>query len=101
MRTLNLREEGAMATATSTVAPQAPPEFPPQEAGRLGNRGSNQLMAWFGLPWQRRLARGALMVEPIRQWEKEFSRLSDDELKQKSMRLRGRARGGEWLDKIL
>ena len=28
----------------------------------------------------RRLARAALMVEPIRYWEKEFGRLSDDEL---------------------
>src|SRR5262249_39896167 len=90
-----------LATATTTARPQAIPEFPPQPQGRLGTPGWNQVKAWFGLPWQRRLARAGLMVEPIRRWEREFSRLSDDELKQKSMRLRGRARGGESLDKIL
>ena len=90
-----------MATVTTTPPPQAIPEFPPQPEGRLGTPGLNHFKAWFGPPWQRRLARAALMVEPIRHWEKEYSQLSDDELKQKSMRLRGRARGGESLDKIL
>ncbi|HMF15309.1 MAG TPA: preprotein translocase subunit SecA, partial [Gemmataceae bacterium] len=90
-----------MAIANTTAPPKAPTEFPPQPEGRLGTPGWNHFKAWFGLPWQRRLARAALLVEPIRRWEKEFSRLSDDELRQKSMRLRGRTRGGESLDKIL
>jgi preprotein translocase subunit SecA len=91
-----------LATVTEKeLAPQVPAELPPMIEGRLGSGASNQLKALFGLPWQRRLARAALMVEPIRHWEKEFGRLSDDDLKQKSMRLRGRARGGESLDKIL
>ncbi len=41
------------------------------------------------------------MIEPIRHWEKEFSRLSDAELRQRGLRLRGRARGGESLNRIL
>ena len=49
----------------------------------------------------RRLARAALMIEPIRHWEKEFSLLSDAELRQRGLRLRGRARGGESLNRIL
>jgi preprotein translocase subunit SecA len=69
--------------------------------GRLGVEWLNQVKAWFGPPWERRLARAARMVESIRRWEKELGQLSDDELKQRSMRLRGRARGGESLDKLL
>jgi preprotein translocase subunit SecA len=69
--------------------------------GRLGSHGLNQLKALLGMPWQRRLARAALQVPRIRHWESEFGKLTDDELKQKSMRLRGRARGGESLDRLL
>src|SRR5206468_9285899 len=58
--------------------------------------------ALFGLPSQRRLARAALQIDKIRYWEKEFSRLADAaELKQTGLRLRGRARGGESLDRLL
>ena len=91
-----------MATAVAKdFAPHVPAEFPPMPQGRLGVEWLNQVKALFGPPWHRRLARGARMVELIRHWEKELGQLSDDELKQRSMRLRGRARGGESLDKLL
>jgi preprotein translocase subunit SecA len=73
----------------------------PTNVERFGWRGWLRLKAVFGLPHQRRLARAALLIEPIRHWEREFSRLSDVELKQKSMQLRGRARGGESLDRLV
>src|SRR5262249_46610622 len=37
----------------------------------------------------------------IRYWEAEFGRLSDAELKQRGLQARGRARGGESLDRLL
>jgi preprotein translocase subunit SecA len=58
-------------------------------------------LAWIGLPAQRRLAYAALQINRIRHWEKQFNRLSDTELKQTGLRLRGRARGGESLDRLL
>jgi preprotein translocase subunit SecA len=61
----------------------------------------NYLGALFGLPSQRRLARAALQIDRIRFWEGEFSRLTDAELKQRGLHLRGRARGGESLDRLL
>jgi preprotein translocase subunit SecA len=42
-----------------------------------------------------------LYVDRIRYWENEYSRLNDAELKQRGLQLRGRARGGESLDKLL
>jgi preprotein translocase subunit SecA len=59
------------------------------------------LKALFGLPWQRRLARAALQVPRIRYWEEQYDRLDDAELKATGLRLRGRARGGESLDRLL
>jgi preprotein translocase subunit SecA len=40
-------------------------------------------------------------VDRVRYWEKEYSKLSDAELKQHGLRLRGRARGGESLNQLL
>jgi preprotein translocase subunit SecA len=68
---------------------------------RFGPRWLNLLRAWFGGPCQRRLARGALMIDRIRHWEKEWERLKDGEMKLAGQRLRGRARGGESLDALL
>jgi len=68
---------------------------------RLGSRWGNALKALLGPPAQRRLARAALQVDRIRHWEKEYSRLSDAELKQCGQQFRGRARGGEALDRLL
>jgi preprotein translocase subunit SecA len=41
------------------------------------------------------------MIEPIRAFEEKFESLPDEALKQHSSRLRGRARGGERLDRLL
>jgi preprotein translocase subunit SecA len=68
---------------------------------RLGPSWLNQLKALFGGPAQRRLAKAALQVDQMRHWEAEFEKLSDNELLLKAKRLRGRARGGEKLDKLL
>src|SRR5207253_975533 len=62
---------------------------------------SNHLKALFGAPSQRRLARAALQIERVRYWEKQFDRLSDAETREAGLRLRGRARGGESLDRLL
>jgi preprotein translocase subunit SecA len=68
---------------------------------RLGIRWANHLKALLGLPSQRRLARAALQVDRIRHWESEFGRLNDVELRQRGLQMRGRARGGESLDRLL
>ena len=67
----------------------------------MGPRWYNVLKAIVGTPSQRRLARAALQIDKVRHWEKEYERLSDVELKQIGLRLRGRARGGESLDRLL
>ena len=92
-----------MDTGAVTDKSVAEPAFAPrlQSEGRLGSRWLNQIKALVGVPWQRRLAHAALQVPRVRYWEGEFGRLPDDELKQRSMRLRGRARGGESLDRLL
>src|SRR5262249_11197283 len=68
---------------------------------RLGTPSSNRFKALLGLPWPRRLARAALQIKRIRSWEKKCAHLADAEMRQAGQRLRGRARGGESLDKIL
>jgi preprotein translocase subunit SecA len=73
----------------------------PMPKGRLGSRWWNWCKFLLGTPAQRRLARAALYLNKIRHWEAEFGKLSDAELRQIGMRLRGRARGGESLDKLL
>jgi preprotein translocase subunit SecA len=89
------------------VAPGTYPETEPvAEArqnctNRFGPRWANILRAWFGGPTKRRLARGALMIDRIRHWEKEWERLPDSEMRLAGQRLRGRARGGESLDALL
>jgi preprotein translocase subunit SecA len=74
---------------------------PPAPGNRLGPRWLNALKALVGLPWQRRLARAALYVPRIRRWEKKFEKLNADDLRLTGLRLRGRARGGESLDRLL
>src|SRR6516164_3408784 len=69
--------------------------------GRFGARSAVLLKRLFGLPWQRRLAYAALQIDRVRYYEEEYSRLSDPDLKQFGLRLRGRARGGESLDNLL
>jgi preprotein translocase subunit SecA len=89
-------------TAIPETVPQtAYDEGPVRPANRLGRRPFNYFKALLGLPPQRRLAQAALRVPHIRYWEKEFSRLSDAEIKLRGQQLRGRARGGESLDALL
>jgi preprotein translocase subunit SecA len=87
----------------STDPAVAPVAEPPRHSvsGRLGSRWANHVKALLGLPSQRRLARAALYIDRIRHWEAEYERLSDAELKVRGLQLRGRARGGESLDKLL
>jgi preprotein translocase subunit SecA len=47
------------------------------------------------------LAYAALQIGAVRYWEKEASKLSDAEILKRGARLRGRARGGESLTKML
>jgi preprotein translocase subunit SecA len=68
---------------------------------RLGRRWQMQLRALFGTPSQRRLAQAALQIDQVRYWEAELSKLNDAELHTRGLQLRGRARGGESLDKLL
>jgi preprotein translocase subunit SecA len=67
----------------------------------LGRKWTNHVKALFGTPSQRRLASGALFIDKVRYWEAEYSKLSDAEIRQRGLRLRGRARGGESLDRLL
>ena len=93
-----------MRTAPPEIAPHVPGTIPSQESvsfDRFGLRWLNHLRALFGLPTQRRLARAALQIDAIRHWEKEFDRLSDAELKHRSLQMRGRARGRLSLDRLL
>ncbi|HTU88660.1 MAG TPA: preprotein translocase subunit SecA [Gemmataceae bacterium] len=85
----------------SESAPKAVYTPPPAPPNRLGSRWRNAMLALVGLPWQRRLARAALYVPRIRWWENKFDDLSDAEVKTAGQRLRGRARGGESLDKLI
>ena len=41
------------------------------------------------------------MIEAIRHWEERYSRLTDEETRKIALQLRGRARGGESLDRLL
>jgi preprotein translocase subunit SecA len=77
------------------------PETHRSQPGRLGPWWLNALRAVVGLPWQRRLARAALLVPRIRYHEQQAAKLSDAQLRQTSLRLRGRARAGESLDRLL
>lgn len=89
---------------TTTAAPGAliePVGFRRSEAGRLGPRWLNRLRALFGPPSQRRLARAALQIEPIRYWAGHFENANDNELRQTALQLQARARGGMALDRLL
>jgi preprotein translocase subunit SecA len=85
----------------SESTPHAVYTPPPAPRNRLGAWWRNRLLALGGPPWQRRLAQAALYLKRIRRWEDQVDGLSDAELKTASLRLRGRARGGEGLDKLL
>lgn len=74
---------------------------PAASSRNLGSRWLNTFKALFGLPSQRRMARAVLMIDAIRHWEKEFIQLPLEELRAISMKLRGRSRAGQSLDRLL
>jgi preprotein translocase subunit SecA len=90
-----------VATAETGVAVPTGNFIDRNVTGRLGPRWLNHVRALFGTPSKRRLARAALQVDKIRYWEGEYSRLSDAELRQKGLQMRGRARGGESLHRLV
>lgn len=69
--------------------------------GRLGLRPVNYVNALSAPPWKRRLARAALLVPRVRHFERYYDSVSDDELRKASMVLRGKARGGWNLDRLI
>ena len=70
--------------------------------GRLGTLVANRIRAVADpRPWKRRLAKATLVIPKIRYWEAQFLNLNDDDIRKKSMNLRGRARGGANLDKLI
>jgi preprotein translocase subunit SecA len=79
----------------------APPPRRVASGRRLGWRPFNWLVSLVGLPWQRRLAWAALQVPRVRSWEKTYDKLNDEDLRKAGLRLRGRGRGGESLDRLL
>lgn len=84
-------------TSLPVIAPPPIENVP----GRLGSYLWNRIQAMIGLPWQRRLAGAALLIPRIRDWEARFLHLTDEELRKQSLKLRGRARGGENLDRMI
>ncbi len=91
----------------SIATPEAPPTPTHQApvrtnvANRMGSRLGNWWRRIAGWPWEMRLAKAALMVPAIRCWEEKCVTLTDAEMKECGLRLRGRARGGEKLDRLL
>jgi preprotein translocase subunit SecA len=85
----------------TTLPKSTIPTRPRPPDRRLRPHWYHYVQALFGLPSQRRLARAVLYIDRIRHWESELSRLSDADLKQYALRLAGRARGGEGLDRLL
>src|SRR4051812_38873072 len=69
--------------------------------GRLGSWPANQVLALTGSPWRRRLAKAALYIPRIRYHERQFLKVTDEQLRDKSMELRGKARGKWNLDRLL
>ncbi len=81
------------------VDPKRPPIA--NVPGRLGTPALNRLRALAERPWKRRLAKAALLLPEVRRWEAKFLPCADEELKRASMSLRGRARGGVSLHKLV
>ncbi len=69
--------------------------------GRLGPDWLNRVRAAVGLPWKRRLARAALLIPKVRAYERQFLPLNDEDMRKQSMRLRGLARGGTRLERLI
>src|SRR5262249_51350948 len=91
----------AVTAPTEPASATAPVVARPAPSGRLGPRWLNYAMMLFGPPAQRRPGRAALPVDRVRHWENEYIALSDADLRQRGLQLRGRARGGASLDRLL
>ena len=91
--------------STAALEPQTTPQHAaPKIAnvpGRLGPNWLNLLRARAERPWKRRLAKAAVMIPRIRHYERLYLTLTEEDIRKTSMRLRGRARGGESLDKLI
>jgi preprotein translocase subunit SecA len=71
-------------------------------SNRFGPAWLRRVRYWTSLhPSKRRLLYAATQIGAIRHWEKEFGKLTDKEILQTGYRMKGRARGGEDLDKML
>ncbi len=93
-----------MTTAALELPAATPQHAAPKIAnvpGRLGPHWLNLVRARAERPWKRRLAKAAVMVPRIRHYERLYLTLSEEEIRKVSMRLRGRAKGGEKLDKLI
>jgi preprotein translocase subunit SecA len=86
--------------ASITIPPSAP-RRDLNVKGRLGPRWLNFFRLCTGWPWEQRLARAALALPRIRWWEKHCADLTAEEVKEFGLQLRGRASGGESLDRLV
>lgn len=101
-----------------SLVPATPPAPPPESEeakkheprkpaianvpDRLGTTAVNRVRAVADpRPWKRRLAKAALVIPKIRYWESQFTNFNDEDLRKKSLNLRGRARGGESIDRLI
>ena len=84
-----------------TTAPQHAAPKIANVPGRLGPVWLNLLRARAERPWKRRLAKAAVMIPRIRHYERLYLTLNEEDIRTTSMRLRGRAKGGESLDKLI
>jgi preprotein translocase subunit SecA len=103
-RVIRTARKSSMSTAAP--APHAPAPSEPVRRienvpGRLGLWPVNAAVAQLGPPWKRRLSRAALLIAQVRYHEKQLLSLPDEKLTEKSMELRGKARGKWNLDKLL
>src|SRR5262245_50501818 len=93
-----------MSTVTDAV-PEASHELELVERqsvpGRLGTTATNYVRWMIGLPWHIRISRAAFAVPKIRYWEAKYQNLTDGEMRECGLRLRGLARGGANLDRML
>lgn len=69
--------------------------------GRLGMPSLNRIRALAERPWKQRLAKAALYLPRIRYFEGQYLPLADEEMRRVSMQLRGKARGGMSLDRLV
>ena len=69
--------------------------------GRLGTPGGNAVSAVISPPWTRRLAKAALLIPKIRDFESRFLTLTNENFAVASRALRGRTRGGASLDTFI